>query len=121
MSSSKLWLLTAGKVMFRLNQKGYVMAIAILALAIFSLTSLALFNSYLHDTKHQIMVVQFDENYFLAEGAKERFEHYLMHELAAPAGAAPYQYGDSVVYPSMTVTFDSLTMTVSVNDAYLDQ
>lgn len=95
------------------SQRGYIMVLAVVVLLVFMVVSFALFRTYLLDTKHQIKVVEFDQTYFLAEGAKERAMHYYRWEL-------PYQHdGDTSNDPAqITIRLDGLLLTVKVDDTF---
>ena len=94
------------------KDNGYVLALSLLMLLVFTITSFALFNSFLLDSKHQVATTQFDRYYFLAEGAKERGQSYFQHEMV-------YHHDSDTSNdpPAITINIDGISITVDIADS----
>ena len=89
------------------------MVLAVVMMAVFSIISVAVFRLSVQDTKHRVATTQFDQAYYLTEGANEWAQFYVRYQ-------APHTHdGITANDPApFTIDIDGTQVTVEMSDTY---
>ncbi len=100
------------------KQGGYTLAMAIMVLLLFAIIGLAMVNLYISDTKHEVSMVIYDQNYFIAQGALECARHYFAYDASPPYTHDGDPTNDE---PNPKINIDGTVMTIEASSVYEGQ
>lgn len=98
------------------NQKGYVIILALVCVAVFALTVLPFVNMLKVDSKHELTVLQFDENYFVAQSGLEIAHRYFTDSVSTTTYVHDNVSGNDL--RSLTVMVNGIPVSVKLKDSF---